>query len=132
MMRQRRPPSFIPTTPWSHPLMTRPAPSSNENGWPRSHDASNCSLVEYETPTYCTLTVDPVVASLPEPTVRSSDFRAVGGGASGTLTGGFTLWVPLAMAVERGPPVAPALGAPPAVATVYPPAAAPPALTATA
>lgn len=30
MIRVRLPPTFIPITPWSHPLITRPAPSRNE------------------------------------------------------------------------------------------------------
>ena len=40
-MSLRLPPTFIPLTPSSHPLITSPAPSLNENGSPRSTDESN-------------------------------------------------------------------------------------------
>ena len=32
-MSSRRPPTFMPTTPWSQPGITWPAPSVNEKGW---------------------------------------------------------------------------------------------------
>ena len=38
----RRPPSFMPATPWSQPAMTWPAPRRNPKVSPRSHEASNC------------------------------------------------------------------------------------------
>ena len=47
----RRPPTRIPCTPWSQPGITCPLPSLNANGWPRFHDASNSSPVEWATPT---------------------------------------------------------------------------------
>ena len=37
----RRPPTFIPATPWSHPAITCPAPSGNEKGSSRSRLLSN-------------------------------------------------------------------------------------------
>jgi hypothetical protein len=40
MISVRVPPT-LPATPMSHPLMTGPAPSLNENGLPRSRELSN-------------------------------------------------------------------------------------------
>src|SRR3989338_799254 len=37
----RLPPTFMPTTPRSHPRITSPAPSVKENGSPRSSELSN-------------------------------------------------------------------------------------------
>ena len=44
----RRPPTFMPCTPWSQPGITCPLPSLNWNGCPRFHDASNSSPVVNE------------------------------------------------------------------------------------
>ena len=41
MSRVRLPPMFMVATPSSQPLMTRPAPSGNEKGSPRSTELSN-------------------------------------------------------------------------------------------
>ena len=41
MSRMRLPPTFIVSTPSSQPLMTRPMPTGNENGCPRSTELSN-------------------------------------------------------------------------------------------
>ena len=51
MVSRRRPPTFIPATPWSHPEITWPAPSGNENSSLRFHDESNSWPVDHETPT---------------------------------------------------------------------------------
>ena len=51
MTSWRRPPTFMPCTPWSQPLMTWPTPSRNRSGSPRLYDASNSSPVEWATPT---------------------------------------------------------------------------------
>src|SRR3954469_3507264 len=57
----------MPTTPWSQPGITWPAPSGKTNGWPRSQEASNCWPSRKRTPTYWTVTVSPgfAVASVP-------------------------------------------------------------------
>src|SRR5437762_521710 len=47
MVSRRRPPTFIPWMPWSHPGMTWPAPSRKSSGRPRFQEASNSSPVEY-------------------------------------------------------------------------------------
>ena len=46
MISSRRPPTFIPWTPWSHPGITSPAPRVKVNGSFRLQDESNsCQLV---------------------------------------------------------------------------------------
>src|SRR4051794_5838538 len=47
---RRRPPTFIPATPWSHPWMTWPFPSPNLNVWPRFHEASNSRPFDHDLP----------------------------------------------------------------------------------
>src|SRR5947209_6168001 len=84
MISSRRPPTRIPTSPLSQPGITWPAPSGNGgSGCPRSHDASNCWPVEYRTPTYCTVTVFPVVATGPLPLTMSLTTSVRGGGPAG-------------------------------------------------
>src|SRR3954463_10134087 len=52
--------------------MTWPWPMVKVNGFlPRSHDASNCLPPLNSVPTYWTLTVSPVLASVPEPVTTS-------------------------------------------------------------
>ena len=51
MTSRRRPPTFMPCTPWSQPEMTWPTPRRNDKGSPRLYDASNSSPEEWETPT---------------------------------------------------------------------------------
>ena len=51
MTSLRRPPTFMPCTPWSQPAMTWPTPSLNRSGSPRFQLASNSSPEEKETPT---------------------------------------------------------------------------------
>src|SRR3954451_1817660 len=51
--------------------MTWPAPSGKVNGWPRSHDASNCLPSRKRTPTYWTVTVSPAFAVAPLPLTTS-------------------------------------------------------------
>ncbi len=60
----RRPPTFMPCTPASHPGITWPLPSLNANGCPRFHEASNSSPVVNATP-----------RSAPSPCGRSSPRR---------------------------------------------------------
>lgn len=50
MVSLRRPPTFMPLTPISQPLMTWPPPSPNANGSPRFQDASNSAPVDCATP----------------------------------------------------------------------------------
>lgn len=51
MVSWRRPPTFMPWTPWSQPAMTWPTPSWNFSGPPRFQLASNSSPEENATPT---------------------------------------------------------------------------------
>src|SRR4051794_23315552 len=79
MTSTRRPPTFMPGTPWSQPWMTWPWPTVNSNGFlPRSHDASNCLPFLNSTPTYWTLTLSPALASLPLPTTTSVPCSSLG------------------------------------------------------
>src|SRR3954471_17661132 len=80
----------MPATPWSHPLITCPAPSWNVNGSPRSHEASNCDRVDQPCPTYCMVHCLPATASGPSPTVRSSTCSEVGGSPCGISTTGLS------------------------------------------
>src|SRR5215212_9543742 len=92
MTSSRRPPSFIPDTPWSQPGMTWPAPSGNVNGSvPRSQEASNCSPVDHESPTYWTATTSPVFAALPLPLTMSTVCSPAGGSPAGCATAGFAI-----------------------------------------
>src|SRR5262249_17722262 len=68
----RLPPTFMPTTPSSQPLITLPAPSRNSNGLLRSWLESNFLSSFASQPAWCTETVSPRLASLPSPTLRSS------------------------------------------------------------
>ena len=43
MTSRRRPPTFMPCTPWSQPEMTWPTPRRKSSGAPRLYDASNSS-----------------------------------------------------------------------------------------
>src|SRR3954454_10043335 len=90
MISSRRPPTFMPATPWSQPGITCCAPIWNGNGFlPRSHDASNCLPVLQATPTYWTLTLSPAFAALPLPTTTSFDCSSVGGSPVGFGIVGF-------------------------------------------
>src|SRR5437588_392413 len=89
MTSWRRPPTFIPTTPSSHPGMTMPAPSWNLNGWWRSHEASNCFRFDQAIPTYWTVTFWPAFAALPVPLTMSRFCSVVGGLPVGLPIGGF-------------------------------------------
>src|SRR6058998_1388484 len=82
MTSRRCPPTFIPTTPWSHPAITRPTPSWNE----KLVDVSNCVPFDsgfvgsYSQPVYATMTVRPCVAVAPAPSRRSvAEYGAEGG-----------------------------------------------------
>src|SRR4051812_6132987 len=68
----------MPTTPWSQPGITWPAPSGKTNGWPRSHEASNCCPSRKRTPTYWTVTVSPGFAVAPVPLTMSCLTSSVG------------------------------------------------------
>src|SRR4051794_10558284 len=79
MVSLRRPPTFIPSSPCSQPEMTWPEPSVTSSGClPRSHEASNCLLLSYSTPTYCTESLSPFLAAAPLPTTRSSTLSCFG------------------------------------------------------
>src|SRR4051794_41403834 len=95
----------MPATPRSQPGMTWCEPSWKENGWPRSHDASNCRPFRAETPTYWTFTVLPGLASAPAPTFRSFLTSFFGSLPFGTLTSGL-----VAAGVEAGAGAAGAAG----------------------
>src|SRR5438105_716236 len=88
MIRRRRPPTRIPATPWSQPGMTCPAPRRKLKGSPRFQDASNSRWLDHATPTYCTSTVEPAVATGPVPTTRSLLWSVAGGAPAGTVTVG--------------------------------------------
>src|SRR3954453_10186165 len=92
MVSRRRPPTFMPATPWSQPPMTMPWPSWKVNGSPRSQLASNWEPVDQEWPTYCMVQRLPDTASGPSPSVRSSMTRSAGGGPSGMVICGFSMW----------------------------------------
>src|SRR6185295_2316865 len=84
--------ALTPTRPSFQPWMTLAWPSG-ETGYgcpPRSHEASNCCLVDQETPTYCTETVSPAFAAGPVPVTMSLVLSAVGFSAhSGIVIAGF-------------------------------------------
>jgi hypothetical protein len=94
MMSSRLPPTFIPTTPSSQPFMTLPSPRGKENACPRFHEASNSVLFVQEYPSYWTLTVSPVAAAAPVPTMRSQASSCDGGAPEGTVTVGRVPKVP--------------------------------------
>src|SRR5689334_19624112 len=88
MISSRRPPSFMPGMPCVQPGMT----CVSENGIgcpPLSQDASNCSFVDQDTPTYCAVTEAPGLASAPVPTLMSRMTSLHGGGPSGMTIVGF-------------------------------------------
>src|SRR6266536_39111 len=70
MISVRLPPTFMPTTPSSQPLMTWPPPSAKENGRPLSLELSNF-LPSLSQPVWWTTAVLPVTASAPVPSVSS-------------------------------------------------------------
>src|SRR3954452_2199890 len=80
----------MPTTPWSQPGMTSPAPSVNLNGSFRLQDASNSAPVLNATPTYWTDTLSPSLAALPLPLTMSRASSFVGGEPDGLGISGFT------------------------------------------
>src|SRR3954471_305264 len=88
--------------------MTWPWPSGNENGWPRSHDASNCLPVDQELPTYWTVTLSPAFAAGPWPTTRSFLISELGGSPEGMAIFGLCLRS-LAFATATAPPGAAAV-----------------------
>ena len=71
MINSRRPPTFMPGTPWSQPWITWPCPSGKLKVCPRFQEASNSFLVVHEYPSYCTVTDSPALAAAPVPTIRS-------------------------------------------------------------
>src|SRR4051794_26190006 len=91
MTSSRRPPTFMPLMPSSQPWMTCPWPSGNWNGWPRAHEASNCSPVDHELPTYWTVANWPGLIAGPEPVTRSFLISFVGGSPDGVVISGFFL-----------------------------------------
>src|ERR1700746_867264 len=74
MRNCRLPPTFIPATPSSQPLMTCPEPRSNENGLPEPTELSNF-LPLVSQPVYCTRTVSPPSALGPVPALMSQYCR---------------------------------------------------------
>src|SRR5262245_37797085 len=93
----------MPATPRSQPAITWPAPSGNSNGSLRLHDESNSLPVECATPTYCTETRVPGVASGPSPTVMSVISRSVGAAPAGTSTVGLDSVIPVIVDHVRWP-----------------------------
>ena len=112
MMISRRPPTFMPTTPSSQPLMTWPSPRGKENACPRFHDASNSFLFVQEYPSYWTFTVSPAVAVAPVPTMRSQAWSCDGGLPEGTLTVGRVPKVPAGERSAAGTGAIPVTAAP--------------------
>ena len=41
MISSRRPPTFMPVSPWTQPWITLPGASAVVNGWLRVHEESN-------------------------------------------------------------------------------------------
>src|SRR5881394_3437940 len=70
MRSWRLPPTFIPATPSSQPLITLPAPNGNSKGLPVPTELSNFLPVVSQ-PVYSTLTVLPASAVGPVPTLMS-------------------------------------------------------------
>src|SRR4051794_9761130 len=82
----------MPTSPWSQPGITMPAPSLNLNGClPRLHEESNSCPVLHETPTYCIVSVSPDSATLPLPCTTSRTCSDPGGLPRGFGIAGLTL-----------------------------------------
>src|SRR5471032_509823 len=82
MISVRLPPTFMPTTPCSQPLMTLPPPSGNSIGSrPGTREVSNILPCDrrasgrYSQPVLLTRTLVPSVASLPVPTLLSVMIR---------------------------------------------------------
>src|SRR5579883_2248302 len=71
MISLRVPPTFMPTTPSSHPLITWPAPSGNVKGWPPGFDVVSNTVPFVSLPVYSTVTVWPALAAAPLPSTRS-------------------------------------------------------------
>ena len=82
----RRPPSFMPSTPWSQPGMTMPWPSGNVERLAAAvpGGVELRAVLVAATPTYWTLTVSPALAFGPVPFLRSLITSSSGGvGLSG-------------------------------------------------
>jgi len=88
-MSSRRPPTRMPTMPFSQPWMTVLAPSSKLNGELVQDDWTTL-CVEYVANTYCTLRVSPLTADAPVPLMRSDASSAAGAAVVGTTTVGAT------------------------------------------
>ena len=89
MINSRRPPTRMPTTPYSQPRITcgGEPPSVKEKGWD-VHELWMTLRVEYVARTYCTLTVSPLSATVPVPLMRFESSIEVGGFPGGTTTVG--------------------------------------------
>lgn len=70
MTIRRSPPTAIPTTPTSQPLMTSPLPKPKLNGLPEVFLSKTEPF--FNLPIYLTPTLEPFLAVGPLPTVRSS------------------------------------------------------------
>src|ERR1700674_4164211 len=77
MVSLRLPPTFMPATPSSQPLITWPAPSLKRNGRLLSRLESNLGPPTSQ-PGESTWTASPALASAPAPTLRSVYLRPVG------------------------------------------------------
>src|SRR4030088_3535057 len=79
MMSRRLSPTFMPTTPWSQPLMTWPVPTGKRKGCPWVRELSNClpllsfAAASYSQPVYCTTAIFPAVIVSPVPGLISMD-----------------------------------------------------------
>src|SRR3954452_17840667 len=106
MVSTRRPPSFMPATPWSQPGMTWPPPSGNSKGCPRSHELSNTVLSSQRAPTYWTLTFDPALAVAPVPFLMSLITSFAGGSPPGDVIVGLEPSLPVTLTAELEPELA--------------------------
>src|ERR1700687_930980 len=77
MVSLRLPPTFMPATPSSQPLITWPAPSLKRNGRLLSRLESDL-VPSTSPPVECTCTASPALASAPAPALRSVYLRPVG------------------------------------------------------
>src|SRR3954447_8773683 len=105
--------------PPSPPWITLPLPSWKVNGWPRSHDASNCLPFDHATPTYCICTVSPAFAAGPVPLTMSCVWSCAGGLPVGFGTDGFLLRLVLICPSAVVPPPGVAVGVAFAVAAAW-------------
>src|ERR1700680_3303875 len=106
MVSLRLPPTRMPATPSSHPLITWPAPSLKRKGRLLSRLESNL-VPSTSQPVECTCTASPALASVPAPILRSVYLSPLGvtiSLAALSLLGSMALPASLATAVAESAP----------------------------